>query len=182
MRFRVTRCVLRPGGGQWIAVLPRKNNGATASGRVTCSVAGITKNTCRVASPFRAATGHPGTEPAGRRALDALSVVDTTRAPDAGGWFFFSTTATGILPRRQFCLLPCWRRGFSQRVSPCEMTPIAFSNQQVTEISALAQPLPPHLRAAYLQRLAVLLSGRDFGDGDVHRAAVQARRELLLKV
>jgi hypothetical protein len=57
--------------------------------------------------------------------------------------------------------------------------PLAFSDQQLSEITTAAQSIPPALRAAYLERIAAMLSGREFGDGDVRGAAMQARREVL---
>jgi hypothetical protein len=58
------------------------------------------------------------------------------------------------------------------------MAPLAFTDAQMREIETAARPLPPSQRGAYLERIAVLLAGRDFGDGDVHRAVVQAQREV----
>jgi hypothetical protein len=60
-----------------------------------------------------------------------------------------------------------------------ELPPIAFTDAQMREIATAALPLPPVSRAVYLERIAALLAGRDFGDGDVHRAVVQAQREAL---
>jgi hypothetical protein len=59
-----------------------------------------------------------------------------------------------------------------------ELPPIAFTEAQMREIKTAASPLPSSQRAAYLERIAALLAGRDFGDGDVHRAVVRAQREV----
>jgi hypothetical protein len=42
-----------------------------------------------------------------------------------------------------------------------------------------AQPIPPDLRGEYLQRVAGLLRGREFGDGDVFRACVAAVKATI---
>ena len=42
-----------------------------------------------------------------------------------------------------------------------------------------AGPIPPDLRSDYLLRIADLLRDRDFGDGDVYRAAAMAAKEVL---
>jgi hypothetical protein len=51
------------------------------------------------------------------------------------------------------------------------MAAIAFTDAQLEQISAMATQIPRRLRDAYLRRVVELLHGRDFGDGDVHRAA-----------
>ena len=56
---------------------------------------------------------------------------------------------------------------------------IRFSDHQLEQISAMATQIPRRLRDAYLQRVAQLLNGRDFGDGDVHRAARAAAGEIM---
>jgi len=56
---------------------------------------------------------------------------------------------------------------------------LAFTDEQLTQIRAAAQPIPRAQRQAYLERVAALLSDRTFGNGDVQRAAAQAQRELL---
>jgi hypothetical protein len=64
-------------------------------------------------------------------------------------------------------------RGISQ------MAAIAFTDAQLWQISAMATQIPRRLRDAYLQRVVQLLNGRDFGDGDVHRAARAAAGEIM---
>jgi hypothetical protein len=59
------------------------------------------------------------------------------------------------------------------------MAAIAFTDAQLEQISAMATQIPRRLRDAYLQRVVQLLNGRDFGDGDVHRAARAAAGEIL---
>ena len=58
-------------------------------------------------------------------------------------------------------------------------TPVAFTDAQLEQISAMAAQIPRRLRDAYLQRVVQLLNGRDFGDGDVHRAARAAAGEIM---
>jgi hypothetical protein len=55
---------------------------------------------------------------------------------------------------------------------------LGFSDAQLAEIRMSAAQLPPWMRSAYLCRLVALLPN-DFGDGDVHRAAIAAARQLL---
>jgi hypothetical protein len=59
------------------------------------------------------------------------------------------------------------------------MAAIAFTDAQLEQIKMTAAQIPRHLRDAYLQRVVQLLNGRDFGDGDVHRAANAARNAVL---
>ena len=59
------------------------------------------------------------------------------------------------------------------------MAAIAFTDAQLEQIRMTAAQIPRHLRDAYLQRVVQLLNGRDFGDGDVHRAARAAAGELM---
>ena len=59
------------------------------------------------------------------------------------------------------------------------MAAIAFTDAQLQEIRTTAAQLPRRLRDAYLQRVVQLLNGRDFGDGDVHRAARAAADEIM---
>jgi hypothetical protein len=59
------------------------------------------------------------------------------------------------------------------------MAVIAFTDAQLEQIRMTAAPIPRRLRDAYLQRVSELLDGRDFGDGDVHRAARAAAGELM---
>ena len=56
---------------------------------------------------------------------------------------------------------------------------LAFTDEQLTQIRAAAQPIPRAQRQAYLERVAALLSDRTFGNGDVQRAVAQAQRELI---
>jgi hypothetical protein len=59
------------------------------------------------------------------------------------------------------------------------MAAIAFTDSQLEQIRMTAMQIPRRLRDAYLRRVVELLSGRDFGDGDVHRAARAAAGEIL---
>jgi hypothetical protein len=56
---------------------------------------------------------------------------------------------------------------------------LTLTDTQLEELRTAAAPLPPSLRSAFLQKVAELLDGRDYGDADVHRAAHAAVRELL---
>jgi hypothetical protein len=57
--------------------------------------------------------------------------------------------------------------------------PIALTDNQLTEVITVGRQIPPALRGQYLQKIADLLRGRDFGDGDVYRACIAAQREIL---
>jgi len=59
------------------------------------------------------------------------------------------------------------------------MAAIAFADAQLEQIRMTAAQLPRRLRDAYLQCVVQLLNGRDFGDGDVHRAARAALGEIM---
>jgi hypothetical protein len=59
------------------------------------------------------------------------------------------------------------------------MAALAFTDTQLEQIKTVAYQLPRDLRRHYLQRIAELLVGRDFGDGDVHRAARAAAGEIM---
>jgi hypothetical protein len=56
---------------------------------------------------------------------------------------------------------------------------LAFTEEQLAQIGAAAAPVPWALREAYLERIATLLSGRQFSNCDVQRAAAQVQRELI---
>ena len=60
------------------------------------------------------------------------------------------------------------------------MAAIAFTDAQLEQIRMTATQIPRRLRDAYLQRVVQLLTGRDFGDGDVHRASRAAAGEIML--
>ncbi|HVI61417.1 MAG TPA: hypothetical protein VM910_02295 [Bradyrhizobium sp.] len=60
-----------------------------------------------------------------------------------------------------------------------KMAVIAFTDAQLEQIMTTAAQIPRRLRDAYLQRVVQLLNGRDFGDGDVHRAARAAAGEIM---
>jgi hypothetical protein len=59
------------------------------------------------------------------------------------------------------------------------MAAIAFTDAQLEQIRMTAAQIPRRLRDAYLRRVVELLDGRDFGDGDVHRAARAAAGEIM---
>jgi hypothetical protein len=59
------------------------------------------------------------------------------------------------------------------------MLALALTDEQLAQARAVAHPIPWSQRRAYLERVAELLAGRQFGNGDVVRAAARAQRELL---
>jgi hypothetical protein len=59
------------------------------------------------------------------------------------------------------------------------MAVIGFTDTQIEQIKMTAAPIPRRLRGQYLQRIAERLRGRDFDDGDVYRACVEAQRAIL---
>ena len=56
---------------------------------------------------------------------------------------------------------------------------LAFSDEQIVQIRTAATRVPWRMRETFLQRIATLLDGRPFGNGDVQRAAAQVQRELI---
>jgi hypothetical protein len=56
---------------------------------------------------------------------------------------------------------------------------LAFTDAQIKQITTTAVQIPRRMRDAYLRRVVELLNGRDFGDGDVHRAARAAAGEIM---
>jgi hypothetical protein len=59
------------------------------------------------------------------------------------------------------------------------MPPIALTDQQFAQVMTTSYTIPRPLRGMYLSRVADLLRGRDYGDRDVHRAAVEAMRSVM---
>jgi hypothetical protein len=60
-------------------------------------------------------------------------------------------------------------------------SPIRLSDDQLTELMRLAQPLQPQCRDAFLRILAHELRGRvDVGDGELHRTAHEIIRSYSL--
>jgi hypothetical protein len=59
------------------------------------------------------------------------------------------------------------------------MEVIAFTDAQLQQIMTAAYQIPRALRRRYLERVSELLADRDFGDGDVHRAARAAAGEIM---
>lgn len=51
--------------------------------------------------------------------------------------------------------------------------PLAFTDEQLVTIQIIAAPLPPQLLSAFLQALANELEGREVGDGELHRIALE---------
>jgi len=59
---------------------------------------------------------------------------------------------------------------------------LKLSDDQISIITKLAEPLLHVDRGPFLQRVAELLRGREIGDGAVHRAAEQAQKEFRRSV
>jgi hypothetical protein len=59
------------------------------------------------------------------------------------------------------------------------MSPIRFTDEQLTAIIAAAQPLPVADRDAFLHAVAGGLQGREIGDGAVYLAITEAQRKFL---
>jgi|RhiMethySRZTD1v2_1073278.scaffolds.fasta_scaffold485836_1 hypothetical protein len=58
--------------------------------------------------------------------------------------------------------------------------PISLTDDQLDQIVACAEPLPPQDRDQYLRRVAALLRDcGEIGDGAVARAAREAQREVF---
>jgi hypothetical protein len=60
--------------------------------------------------------------------------------------------------------------------------PLALTDDQMTVITKLAEPLVYADRGPFIERVAELLRGREIGDGAVHRAAEQAQKEFRRSV
>ena len=59
------------------------------------------------------------------------------------------------------------------------MKPIALSDSQLDQVYRSAEPLHPHDRSAYLEKVAELLNDHEIGDGLVGRVAREAQRLFL---
>jgi hypothetical protein len=59
--------------------------------------------------------------------------------------------------------------------------PLALTSEQLAQVMTIAGPIPPGLRSDYLAFVAQL-SGRDLGDGDVHRACREAAKQVIWNV
>ena len=59
---------------------------------------------------------------------------------------------------------------------------LRLSDDQISIITKLAEPLLYADRGPFLERVAALLRGREIGDGVVYRAAEQAQREFRRSV
>jgi hypothetical protein len=59
--------------------------------------------------------------------------------------------------------------------------PLALSDEQITTIMALARPLSPDQRTAFVELLAAKLNGRrEIGDGTLYQVCRDLQRELFL--
>jgi hypothetical protein len=59
-------------------------------------------------------------------------------------------------------------------------TPLALSDSQITAIMALARPLLPSQRTAFLEMLAGKLDGHgELGDGALYRICRELQRQVL---
>jgi hypothetical protein len=59
------------------------------------------------------------------------------------------------------------------------MRPLALSDAHYVQVMTTSYTIPRQLRPFYLRRLADLLRGRDYGDGDVRRASILAARGAM---
>jgi hypothetical protein len=59
------------------------------------------------------------------------------------------------------------------------MAVIALTDAQLRQVMTAAYQIPRALRRRYLERVSELLDGRDYGDGDVFRAARAAAGEIM---
>jgi hypothetical protein len=59
------------------------------------------------------------------------------------------------------------------------LAPTSLSDDQLFAVMQCAEPLAPHDRSRFLNRVADLLRGHELGDGMVSRAARQAQGELF---
>jgi hypothetical protein len=59
------------------------------------------------------------------------------------------------------------------------MPALAFTDEQLAQLRAAAEPIPRDRRQAFLERVAELLAGRPIGNGAVLWAAQRAQVELL---
>jgi hypothetical protein len=56
---------------------------------------------------------------------------------------------------------------------------LCLSDSEITTIMAMARPLPPDARGAFLERVAARLAGQVLGDGLVARTCRELQREYL---
>jgi hypothetical protein len=56
---------------------------------------------------------------------------------------------------------------------------LRLTDAQLAALRETATPIPRALRPTFLQQVASALSGRDFGDGDVNRAARAAAQRVM---
>jgi hypothetical protein len=60
-------------------------------------------------------------------------------------------------------------------------SPLALTDAQITCIMALARPLPPDQRTAFVELLGAKLNGRrEIGDGTLYQLCRDLQRELLI--
>jgi len=59
------------------------------------------------------------------------------------------------------------------------MTPIRLTDGQLHEVKQAALMVPVDLRQTYLERVASELSGKDLGDGLVHKIAYQVAHSIV---
>jgi hypothetical protein len=58
--------------------------------------------------------------------------------------------------------------------------PIALTDVQISTVMALARPLSPHQRIAFLEMVAAKLNGqRELGDGAIYRLCRELQRQLF---
>jgi hypothetical protein len=60
--------------------------------------------------------------------------------------------------------------------------PLKLTQEQLEQVMRIAGPIPPDLRGGYLQRVADILRGTEFGDGEVYRACRDAAKIVMWDV
>ena len=59
---------------------------------------------------------------------------------------------------------------------------IRFTDAQIEALRELVTPLAPFQRGRFLQPVAECLTGITIGDGSVHQAAIEARKQVLSSI
>ena len=56
---------------------------------------------------------------------------------------------------------------------------VSFSDEQMTALLRLMEPLHPRDRGAFMREIAERFRGREAGDGELHRVAIALQRNYL---
>jgi len=60
-----------------------------------------------------------------------------------------------------------------------DLKPVILSDEALSMLMAMAQPLPVEERGRFLEMLAAQLQAREFGDGRIFRVASEAQKHFL---